>query len=176
MKSRTTLLLASTLAFLLVASLAQADGTGLDAKTALERLKGLAGSWEGTIGTPEGPATKLRYEVTAGGNAVVETLFADTPHEMVSVYTLDGEKLVMTHYCVSGNHPRLRLDGAASTADKLAFVYESGTNMDPGKGTHVHAGSIEIQRDGGLANSWTFFTDGKPAAEGAKLLLKRVGS
>jgi hypothetical protein len=104
----------------LIAASAQAE-TPAEAK--FEKIKALAGEWEST----EGPVpTKLIYRVTAGGSAVVETIFPGQPHEMVTVYHMDGETLMCTHYCAAMNQPRMRctkLDG-----DTLAFQFLDITN------------------------------------------------
>src|SRR5437868_15374337 len=75
----------------------------------LDALKGLAGEWTGKAkhGDMEHEAT-VTYKVTAGGSAVVETVFPGTEHEMVTVYHQDGDDLVLTHYCMLGNQPRMR--------------------------------------------------------------------
>ena len=50
------------------------------------------------------------YSITAGGSAVLEKIFPDTPHEMVSVYYDDDHgKLAMTHYCMMRNRPSFSL-------------------------------------------------------------------
>src|SRR5262245_42321959 len=125
------------LAFVAVCvSQARADDPkdGIDAKTALEKLKGLAGEWTLGKGSEHGgEGQKIKYRVVGAGSAVVEEQFAGSPHEMVSVYHLDGDNLLMTHYCAAGNQPRLKLDRKASTADTLVFVFDGGTNFDPAK-------------------------------------------
>src|SRR5262245_49588466 len=71
---------------------------------ALEKLKKLAGTWllADKDGKPTDQVASI-IKVTAGGSAVHETLFPGQPLEMVSVYTVDGSDLIMTHYCVLGN-------------------------------------------------------------------------
>jgi hypothetical protein len=41
------------------------------------------------------------------------------PYEMVTVYHLDGKKLVLTHYCSGGTQPRVRSKGLKGNV--LAF-------------------------------------------------------
>jgi len=132
-----------------------------DSKAAFERLKGLAGTWEGT-GAEEmpGPVT-LQYRVTGGGSAVVETLFPGTPHEMVTVYHMDGGDLVMTHYCAAGNQPRMKLDKAASKGDELHFMFAGGSNVDPDKGMYMHDVKLVLQSGDKLEEDWTSYKDGK---------------
>ena len=134
-----------------------------DSKAAFEKIKGLAGTWEGT-GAEEmpGPVTS-QYRVTGGGSAVVETLFPGTPHEMVTVYHMDGPDLVMTHYCAVGNQPRMKLDKAASKGDELYFVYAGGSNVDPAKGMYMHDVKLILQSGDKLEEDWTSYSDGKKA-------------
>src|SRR5262245_17337066 len=63
---------------------------------ALEKLKKLAGTWllADQDGKPTDQIASI-IKVTAGGSAIHETLFPGQPHEMVSIYTVDGSDLVM---------------------------------------------------------------------------------
>src|SRR5438046_4656323 len=81
------------------------------ARPNLERLKKLAGTWVAADkdGKPTDQVVSV-IKVTAGGSAVQETLFPGQPQEMVSIYHKDGADLVMTHYCMLGNQPRMKAD------------------------------------------------------------------
>ncbi len=72
-----------------------------------------------------------------------ETLFPGQPHEMVSLYTSEGPDLLMTHYCVLGNQPRMKAD-PASTANKIIFKFTGGGNLDPAKDKHMHEATLTI--------------------------------
>src|SRR5687768_12947493 len=78
---------------------------------AFEKIKALAGTWveADKDGKPTDKVVSV-VKVTAGGSAVQETIFPGTQMEMVSVYHLDGADLVMTHYCMLGNQPRMKAD------------------------------------------------------------------
>ena len=58
---------------------------------AFETMKKLAGTWmvADDDGKPTDQVASI-IKVTAGGSVVHETLFPGQPHEMVSVYSLDG--------------------------------------------------------------------------------------
>lgn len=146
----------------------------LDGRVAFAQLKTLAGDWEGNVVGQQGEYA-VQYRVTSGGNAVIESLFSGTPHEMVSVYFMNGEDLVLTHYCSAANQPRLRLDRQASSADELRFAFDGGTNFDPAKDSHVHAGRIRLLNAGQLDAEWEFFQNGQREHSG-RFLLKRKGS
>ena len=71
--------------------------------------------------------------ITAGGSAVHETLFPGQPHEMISLYTAEGSDLVLTHFCVLGNQPRMKADSKAA-GNQLAFKFAGGANLDQTNG------------------------------------------
>lgn len=134
-------------------------------QAALDRLKALEGSWQETEPGAEGARESVRYDVTAAGHVVTETMFPGTDHEMVSVYYLDGDDLVMTHYCASGNHPRLVLDREASTGDTLVFGFDSPVNFEPASADYVHSGKLRVGTDGSLVESWAFHHGDQEAGE-----------
>ena len=110
----------------------------------LEKMKSLVGTW--VTADKDGNATDEVVSViklTAGGSAVHETLFPGQPMEMVSVYTADGDDLLMTHYCVLGNQPRMKAD-PKSGADEIRFEFAGGSGLDPKKDKHMHAATLKI--------------------------------
>jgi len=145
-----------------------------DGRAAFAQLKALAGTWQGTVEGEPGEHA-VEYRVTSGGNAVIESLFAGEPHEMVSVYYLNGGDLVLTHYCAMGNQPHMRLDRQASSAGELRFRLDGGTGFDPAKDPHVHAGRIRMGEAGQLESEWDFFENGQRQHSG-RFLLKRKAS
>lgn len=157
------------LAMGLVAGLSGADhkhGAKPEAKNPLfEKLKSLAGEWVevGADGKPTDKTVSV-YKVTAGGSAIHETIFPGSDHEMVTVYHLDGKDVVLTHYCVLGNQPRLKLD-PKSTEKLLKFTFVGGTNLDPAKDMHMHEGLLRIVSADAIESEWQGYADGKPAAE-----------
>jgi hypothetical protein len=73
-------------------------------------LKTLAGSWEGTL-TPvpavkdfSGARVKVMIRVTSRGNALMhEMTIAGVPDDPITMLYVDGERLMLTHYCDTGN-------------------------------------------------------------------------
>jgi len=136
-----------------------------DAKAAFERLKKLNGDWQGHVGTADGPEVNVTYRVTGAGSVVMETLDPGKPHEMVSMYHLDGKELVMTHYCAGGNQPHLRLNPAASSATELTFDLTGGSNLNPAVDSHMHSGKLLLKDEGHIESAWTGYDKGKPSGE-----------
>ena len=145
---------------LLAAALPAAAGHeahgGVDARAAFERLKSLAGRWEGTVGGQ--PGGVVEYRVAGAGSVVMETLFPGTDHEMISMYHLDGDDLVMVHYCTKGNQPRMKL--VAGSGEELVFDYTGGTNLDPAADSYARGGRLRVRGDGHLETSWSFWNAG----------------
>jgi hypothetical protein len=111
---------------------------------ALEKMKTLVGTW--VAADAEGKPTDQVVSViklTAGGSMIHETLFPGQPHEMVSTYTVDGPDLVMTHYCVLGNQPRMKASGAPA-GNKITFEFAGGSNLNPKKDKHMHGATLTI--------------------------------
>ena len=123
------------------------------ADEAFGRLKTLAGRWNTHVMTPDGPTANVDYRVTGGGTVIMETLFAGAPHEMITMYTLDGENLVATHYCAMGNQPVMKLDLGASTRDNLVFEYV-GVHGRNAAADHVHDGRIRFLANGDVQSEW----------------------
>ena len=113
----------------------------------LEKMKKLVGTW--VVADKDGKPTDQVASViklTSGGSAVHETIYPGQPMEMVSVYTADGSDLVMTHYCVLGNQPRMKADPNAP-ANQIAFKFAGGTNLDPAKDKHMHEATLTLIDD-----------------------------
>ncbi|HET6576190.1 MAG TPA: hypothetical protein VFG68_21485 [Fimbriiglobus sp.] len=121
---------------------ADAAAKAAPAQAGLERIKKMAGTWveAGADGKPTDKVVSI-VKVTAGGSAVHETIFPGGPMEMVSVYHLDGPDLVMTHYCMLGNQPRMKAD-LASPPNQIKWTFAGGTNLDPAKDTHMHGATV----------------------------------
>ena len=95
-----------------------------------EKMKKLEGEW--IMLDKEGKKTEgvtLRYRVTAAGSTVMETIFVDQPHEMVTMYHMDGEKLRMTHYCAHGNQPTLVAADKVDEKKSLSFTCDKVSNV-----------------------------------------------
>jgi hypothetical protein len=157
---------------LLSPSLVLAQDTTQPAVAVFDKLKAMAGDWidvDGSMGMKDQVA--VTYRVTGGGNSVIETLFAGTPMEMTTVYHKDGRHIALTHYCAAGNQPRMR----ATTTDgkSLAFDFDGGSNLDPAKDGHMHAGRIDFLGPDRVKAVWTGWDKGKPSAHSPTFNLAR---
>jgi hypothetical protein len=136
---------------------------GADAKAAFGRLKQLQGAWDATSTAGWEGAHDLR--VIGRGSALLSVSTID-PHPgadegMATVFHLDRDRLLLTHYCVAGNQPRLVASSISDEGRRIEFEFLDGTNMkSPGAG-HMHRAVFTIQSPDRYESRWTFFRDGK---------------
>jgi hypothetical protein len=130
----------------------------------LEKIKKLAGTWveADKDGKPTDKVVSV-VKVTAGGSAVHETFFPGTPMEMVSVYHLDKGDLVMTHYCVLGNQPRMKA-APTSKPNEIKWEFAGGTNLDVTKDAHMHGSTVTFLDDDHIKLEGEAWEGGKPSA------------
>lgn len=120
---------------------------------AFEKLKGLAGTWSANMIEKDGELTTVEYRVTAGGSVVMETMFAGQPHEMINMYTVDGDSLIATHYCSGQNQPVLKLNAAKSTADQLVFDFVKVTGANTK--SYINGVQLNFSKDGKVEEVWS---------------------
>jgi hypothetical protein len=109
--------------------------------------------------------------VTSNGRAVIEKLFADTPHEMTTVYFLAGDRLQATHYCSIGNQPSFSLAATSQPRD-ITMELSGSTGFDPKTDQHAHGVHIEVLDTGQLKVEWQF-RKGEASPTYARMLLAR---
>ena len=85
-----------------------------DAKKAFEQVKALEGSWEGSVTTSppvaemQGLTAHVTMRVTSMGNALMHEMKTEgRPDDPITMLYLDGDQLLLTHYCDAGNRPRM---------------------------------------------------------------------
>ncbi len=139
-----------------------------------ERMKELAGVWEGTSNmAKEGQKVRVEYRLSSGGSSIVETFSPGTPHEMVSVYFDNKGKLTMTHYCALRNQPRMKLQKA--DVQNLHFMFAGGTNIDPKKDAYMRSLTITFVAKNRIIEKWTLFKEGKEQEKSVFQLSRVIG-
>ena len=93
---------------------AQSDAQKSDAQKSFDKLKTLAGSWEGNAATfpqepsIEGKAMHVTLRATSMGNALLHEMTGEgRPDDPITMLYLDQDRLLLTHYCDAGNRPRM---------------------------------------------------------------------
>jgi len=89
-----------------------------DAQKAFEKMKTLAGSWRGTI---MGISIDITMRVASSGTAILHEANTDSggpPKHEITMFYVEGDRLLATHYCDGGN--RARLEGKMSPDGKTS--------------------------------------------------------
>ncbi len=121
--------------------------------TGLEKLKSLAGEWKGT--DPAGNPVTVSYKLVSSENSLMETLkMPDDKTDMVTVYHLDNDKVIMTHYCSMGNQPRMRLTYDSDSPDKFSFDFLDATNLKTKNDPHMNRLVISIMDENHFSQEW----------------------
>jgi hypothetical protein len=129
---------------------------------AFEKIKALAGEWEITGAEEQGlHKGTVTYKVTAGGSAVLETLFGGTDHEMITLYYMEGGNLALTHYCMLHNRPHMRAE-KQSSPEKIVFKCPAGENAKLDAEDHMHQATFTFVDADHLKTEWVLYKGGKP--------------
>ena len=121
-----------------------------------ERLKTLVGDWKGTA-TGGGPV-QSSYKLVAGGSVIEEHL---SHGDMVTLYHLDGKRLMLTHYCVAQNQPRMRAMTYNEGDNALKFAFFDATNMPDKSAMHMHYVTFTFRDNDHFTQEWTMYQNGK---------------
>jgi hypothetical protein len=134
--------------------------TAETASRVYERFKSLSGEWKGE--STKGWTETIRIQTIAQGSAVMETSFEAHPNEtMVTMVHPDGERLLLTHYCVAKNQPRLVLTSATPDLAEVVFEFLDGTNLPSRDRGHMDKVVFRFAEDGNFSSQWTWYQDGK---------------
>jgi hypothetical protein len=161
MKLRTALSLMAAALFVVVSSLRAEEKTTPASAQRFEALKKLAGDWVkvGKDGKATGKVISS-IRVTAAGSTIQETLFPGSDHEMVTMYHLDGDDLVLTHYCALGNQPRLRAE-PGKNVNKIVFKFVSSTNLKSKDDHHINGATLTLVDKDHFKAEWVSCKEGK---------------
>lgn len=130
------------------------------ARVAFERLKKLEGKWKGR--STKGWEETTSFKTIAAGSIVVSTSFDAHPNEtMMTMYHLDGERLMLTHYCVAKNQPRLVATSFADGGKTITFTFLDGTNLPTRDRGHMDKVIMRFLDDNHLTSQWTWYQGGK---------------
>ena len=127
-----------------------------------EKLKTLAGEWSAK--TKDGQPVRVSYKLVSNGSSLIEMLsMGKGEGDMVTVYHLDGDKLMMTHYCSANNQPRMKAQPVSGEVKSLTFSFLDATNLAPPDSGHMHRLVVAFQDKNHMTQDWTWREYGKDA-------------
>jgi len=135
-----------------------------DAQKIFEKMKTLAGSWLGNMSTTpqvavaDGKLAQIVLRLTSRGNALMhEMTVTGVPDDPITMFYLDGDRLLLTHYCDAGNRPRM--EGKVSADGKIVefdFIDLAGGNQEG----HMHHAVFTIIDANHHTEDWTYMLPG----------------
>jgi hypothetical protein len=135
----------------------------------LDHLKALEGDWNGKF--TDGNEIKVTYTTISGGNAVMETFRLPDGTDMRSIYHMNGEKLMMTHYCESGNQPRLQSTSATDGNDVTLDFLDITNAGEPKMSSYLYRVTLHFGDKDVVNQDITWLIQGKESSN--KLTLTR---
>jgi hypothetical protein len=139
------------IALLLAAAPLPADKT--KSEEAFDRLATLKGEWKGEQG---GVKISLIYTLTANGSALMEEFRPESGAVMITMFTVDGDHLIATHYCSAKNQPQMMTSAITDAQKPLAFSLARITGLKSPDDWH-NTGLTMIQEDNDhLTQEWTY--------------------
>jgi hypothetical protein len=130
------------------------------AKAAFEHFKKLEGKWRGR--STKGWEEVINYKTIAKGSVVVANSFDAHPNEtMMTMFYLDGGRLMLTHYCVARNQPRLVATAFADAGRTITFTFLDGTNLASRNQGHMDQLVFRFVDENHAVSRWTWYQDGK---------------
>ena len=132
----------------------------IEQNSAYDKMKTLLGSWKGSVeeGGRKIPV-KARAKMISDNSVLAHWLDEGSPSEMVTMFHMNGAKLMATHYCAAHNQPRLILQ-PGSDPNRLVFKFKDGTNIQPGA-AHMQQIAFIFNGSNHHIEEWTSIQNGK---------------
>jgi len=136
-----------------------------------DALKSLAGGWEGQVTTTpkmsdmgDMASVTVTLRVTSRGNALVHEMsaagkFDDTSNNdhPVTMFYLNGDNLMLTHYCDAGNRPRM----SARTSPEGKIVDFDFVDLEGGtQNGHMQHATFTFIDANHHTEDWTYMMPG----------------
>jgi hypothetical protein len=138
-----------------------------DAQKSFDKMKTLAGTWEGRVsGSPEieNKHVKATLRVTSMGHTLMHEMTGEgRPDDPITMFVVDGDRLLLTHYCDADNRPRMvgRMSADGKTVE-YDFLDVTG-DLKYGHMQHVVFTFIDADHH---SEEWTFAGPGGETGRG----------
>jgi hypothetical protein len=138
--------------------LAIAISANAESSATFEQMKSLVGKWKAI---QDGVPVTETYQLTANGSALMaETRPANEP-AMITMITVDGNRLIATHYCVAGNQPQMVAMSPDDLHKGVVFTLDRVTGMKTADDWHNTGITIILDDSKHMTQTWTYLYKGK---------------
>jgi hypothetical protein len=122
------------------------------------QMKSLVGEWDAI---QDGVPVKETYNLTANGTALMAETRPRNEPAMITMFTVDGDDLVATHYCVSGNQPQMVTHVPEDLRKGVTFTLGRVTGMKTPDDWHNTVVTIALADANHMTQRWTYLYKGK---------------
>jgi hypothetical protein len=161
----------SAAAIVALGAIASRVGSQPAPSNAFDRLKTLVGEWHGT--DPTGKQVEDTIRLVSNNTALEETFQSDKDNQMVTMYTPEGNRLTLTHYCSKGNQPRLQTPAVTASSNEFAFAFTGAASLASNDDMHMHGMTLKIEDNDHFSEIWTLMANGKEQTETFHLTRKK---
>lgn len=136
-----------------------ADSAQSKSGAAFGHLASLVGEW---TGYQNGQEINLSYFLTADGSTLVEQFRPAKGPTMMTMFSVDGDRLVATHYCSAGNQPQMataQITGQENNAFTFSLVRITG--MRSPEDWHNTRLEIQLEDNDHLTQRLSYLYKGK---------------
>jgi hypothetical protein len=127
---------------------------------AFERLAAsLTGQWKGV---QDGTGFEVNYTLTANGSVLMEEFRPKDGPMMVTMFSVDGDRLLATHYCSAKNQPQMATDPIADPqANSVGFSLVRVTGLTSPGAWHNTGLVVTVEDRDHITQDWTYLSEGK---------------
>jgi hypothetical protein len=139
-----------------------------------ERMKALAGEWDADL--PGFGKMSDSIRLVSNGKAIEETLGTASDNE-VSLYTRDGDRIVLTHFCAltsDGHQVRLETAPLAGVQGSIVFAFRDAINLHGHAAPHMRQVIMTFTDSAHFSEKWTKTENGKDTVFEIKFVRKEV--
>lgn len=130
------------------------------ARVTFEKFAKLNGEWMGS--NTKGWTEKVSFKTIAQGFVVVENSFDAHPNETImTMFYLDNDRLMLTHFCLSKTQPRLVATSFDDNGKTITFTFLDATNLPSRNKGHMDKAVFKFVDKNTFTTQWTWYQNGK---------------
>jgi hypothetical protein len=129
-------------------------------RAAFEQFKQLSGNLQSK--STRGRESTDVVRTIAGGSVVeLDSTGAHPGETMLTLIYMDGDRLLLTHYCVAKNQPRLQATRFEDGGRTVTFTFLDATNLPSRDTGHMDSLVFHFNDDGSATRRWTWYQERK---------------
>ena len=138
---------------------AQTPHAGTKTDAAFKQLSAVVGDWQGA---QDGVPIAVKYTLTANGSALMEEDKPGKESAMITMFIVDGARLIATHYCSVGNQPQMVSEAPDDFRKGVTFSLARVTGLKSPDDWYNTGVTLTLDDQDHMTQRWTYLYKGKP--------------